>query len=81
METFILEWLDYRESRRHPWRVIAVWILVIVASVLAVANMLAFEGEAEITRETEAQRARRLHARAYQTGDRTCPWDRGHTWC
>ena len=47
-------------SSRHPWRVIAVWIFVIVASVLAVATMLAFEGEAEITRETESQRAEQV---------------------
>jgi putative drug exporter of the RND superfamily len=46
-----------RASSRHPWRVIGVWILVIFASVVAVATMLAYEGEAEITRETESKRA------------------------
>ena len=44
-------------SSRHPWRMIAVWMAVIVASVFAVATMLAYEGEAEITRETESERA------------------------
>jgi uncharacterized membrane protein YdfJ with MMPL/SSD domain len=49
-----------RASSRHPWRVIGVWILVILASVVAVATMLAYEGEAEITRETESKRAEEI---------------------
>jgi putative drug exporter of the RND superfamily len=37
--------------------VIGVWIVVILASFVAVATMLEYEGEAEITRETDSKRA------------------------
>ena len=47
-------------SSRHPWRVVVVWVLVIFASVFAIATMLAFEGEAEITRDTESKRAEQI---------------------
>jgi uncharacterized membrane protein YdfJ with MMPL/SSD domain len=54
-----------RASSRHPWRVIAVWLLVILASIGAVATMLAYEGEAEVTRETESKRAEQILAEGF----------------
>jgi uncharacterized membrane protein YdfJ with MMPL/SSD domain len=54
-----------RASSRHPWRVVAVWALVILASFTAVATMLQFEGETEITRETDSKRAERILAEGF----------------
>jgi RND superfamily putative drug exporter len=49
-----------RASARHPWRFIAAWVVVIFASIFAVATMLTYEGEAEITRQTDSKRADQL---------------------
>src|SRR5215216_3407613 len=49
-----------RASSRRPWLVVALWLLVIVTSVVLVATFLAFEGEAEITRQTESKQAERV---------------------
>jgi uncharacterized membrane protein YdfJ with MMPL/SSD domain len=49
-----------RASSRRPWLVVGLWLIVILASVVLVAMFLAFEGEAEITRETETKRAERI---------------------
>jgi uncharacterized membrane protein YdfJ with MMPL/SSD domain len=49
-----------RASARHPWRFIAAWIVVIFASIFAVATLLAYEGEAEISRQTDSKRADEL---------------------
>ena len=46
-----------RFGTRHPWRVIVAWIVVILLSFFAVGTMLAYEGEIEITKETESSRA------------------------
>jgi RND superfamily putative drug exporter len=46
-----------RASSRHPWRVIAAWVVVILASFFAIGTLLAYEGEVEISGETESGRA------------------------
>src|SRR5919108_2980601 len=54
-----------RACLRHPWRVIGLWIVVIVASFFAIATMLAYEGEIELTRETESGRALEVLAEGF----------------
>jgi putative drug exporter of the RND superfamily len=54
-----------RASSRHPWRVIAAWLVVIFASFFAVATLLAYEGEVEITGETESGRALEVLAEGF----------------
>src|SRR5215211_6075926 len=54
-----------RASSRHPWRVIAAWVVVILASFFAVGTLLAYEGEADITRETESKRAEDILAEGF----------------
>jgi RND superfamily putative drug exporter len=54
-----------RASSRRPWAVIALWLVVIVASAVLVATSLEFEGEAEITRQTESKEADRLLDEAF----------------
>jgi RND superfamily putative drug exporter len=49
-----------RASSRRPWLVVGLWLIVIVAAVVLVAMFLAFEGEAEITRQTESKQAERI---------------------
>jgi putative drug exporter of the RND superfamily len=49
-----------RASARHPWRFIAAWVAVIFASIFAVATMLTYEGETEISRQTDSKRADQL---------------------
>ena len=49
-----------RASSRHPWLVVGLWLIAIVAAFLLVAMFLAFEGEAEITRTTESKQADRI---------------------
>jgi putative drug exporter of the RND superfamily len=46
-----------RACSDHPWRVVGAWLVVILLSFVAVGTMLAYEGEIEITKETESQRA------------------------
>jgi uncharacterized membrane protein YdfJ with MMPL/SSD domain len=47
-------------SSRRPWLVVGLWLMVIVAAFVLVATLLAFEGEAEITRTTESKQADRI---------------------
>jgi RND superfamily putative drug exporter len=49
-----------RASSRRPWLVVSLWLIVILGAVFLVATLLAFEGEAEITRETETKQAERV---------------------
>jgi putative drug exporter of the RND superfamily len=51
-----------RASSRHPWRVIAVWITVVVVAFGLIATLLegALSTEAEVTGVTESQRAEEL---------------------
>ena len=51
-----------RASSRHPWRVIAAWLVAVVVSVFAVGLFLedALTADVEITSETESNRAQRL---------------------
>jgi uncharacterized membrane protein YdfJ with MMPL/SSD domain len=56
-----------RASALHPWRVIAVWLAVVVLSLGAVALLLgdALTGEPDVTSETESKRANRLLAERF----------------
>jgi len=49
-----------RASSRRPWLVVGLWLTVILTSVVLVAMFLAFEGEAEVTRQTETKQAERI---------------------
>jgi uncharacterized membrane protein YdfJ with MMPL/SSD domain len=49
-----------RASSRRPRLVVGLWLIVILTAVVLVAMFLAFEGEAEITRETETKQAERI---------------------
>jgi putative drug exporter of the RND superfamily len=51
-----------RASSRHPWRVMAAWLVAVVVSVFAVGLFLedALTADVEITSETESNRAQRL---------------------
>jgi putative drug exporter of the RND superfamily len=44
-------------SARHPWRVIAIWLVALVLAIAANATMLEFTTEAEITADPESQQA------------------------
>jgi RND superfamily putative drug exporter len=46
-----------RASSRRPRLVVGLWLIVIVTAVVLVAMFLGFEGEAEITRQTESKQA------------------------
>jgi uncharacterized membrane protein YdfJ with MMPL/SSD domain len=54
-----------RASSRHPWRVIAAWVVVILASFFAIGTLLAYEGEVEISSETESGRAAEVLAEGF----------------
>ncbi|MBA3787435.1 MAG: MMPL family transporter [Actinobacteria bacterium] len=56
-----------RASGRHPWRVLVIWIVVVVASVGTIVTFLesALEGEIAITSETESKRAEALLAEGF----------------
>src|SRR5918995_2366338 len=54
-----------RASSRHPRRVIAAWVIVILASFFAVGTLLAYEGEVEISGETESGRAAAVLAEGF----------------
>nr|MBA2296809.1 MMPL family transporter [Actinomycetota bacterium] len=56
-----------RLSSRHPWRVVAVWLAVLVAAVGTIGTSLesALEGEIAITSETESKRAEQLFAEGF----------------
>ena len=49
-----------RACSRRPWLVVGLWLIVIIASFGVVALFLAFEGEAEVTRQTETKQAERI---------------------
>ncbi|MGH3062858.1 MAG: MMPL family transporter [Gaiellaceae bacterium] len=49
-----------RACSRRPWLVVGLWLIVIIASFGLVALFLAFEGEAEVTRQTETKQAERI---------------------
>ena len=49
-----------RACSRRPWLVVGLWLIVIIASFGLVALFLAFEGDAEVTRQTETKQAERI---------------------
>jgi putative drug exporter of the RND superfamily len=56
-----------RGSSRHPWRVIAIWVVVLVASFPVIAMFLGdvVTADVETTRETDSKRADELLSRAF----------------
>jgi putative drug exporter of the RND superfamily len=56
-----------RASSLHPWRTLAAWLALVVVSFFLVATLLdgVLTSEAEITRETESDRAEELLAEAF----------------
>ena len=56
-----------RASSRHPWRVVAIWLVAVVAAFPAIAMFLGdvLTADVEITSETESERADDLLARAF----------------
>ncbi len=54
-----------RASSHRPWLVVGLWLVVILTSVVLVAMFLAFEGEAEITRQTETKQAEQILSRGF----------------
>ena len=57
-----------RASSRHPWRTIAVWVAVVLASVASIVTLLgsALSTEPEITADVESKRAAALMAEGFQ---------------
>jgi uncharacterized membrane protein YdfJ with MMPL/SSD domain len=49
-----------RASSRRPWLVVGLWLIAVLTAFVLVAMFLGFEGEAEITRETESKEAERI---------------------
>jgi putative drug exporter of the RND superfamily len=56
-----------RASSLHPWRTLAAWLVVVVVSFFLIATLLdgVLTSEAEITRETESDRAEELLTEAF----------------
>jgi uncharacterized membrane protein YdfJ with MMPL/SSD domain len=55
-------------SSRRPRLVVGLWLIVIVTSAVLVAMFLAFEGEAEITSDTETKQAERILSEGFPAG-------------
>src|SRR5918996_6517492 len=56
-----------RASSLHPWRTLAAWLALVIVSFFLIATLLdgVLTSEAEITRETESDRAEELLAEAF----------------
>ena len=61
-----------RGSAHHPWRVLAAWGLVLVASVVAIGSLIgtAFTADATLTTEPESTKAAQVLAANFNQGDR-----------
>ena len=61
-----------RGSAHHPWRVLAAWGLVLVASVVAIGSLIgtAFTADATLTTEPESTKAAKVLAANFNQGDR-----------
>ena len=49
-----------RASGRRPWLVVGLWLVVILTAFVLVAMFLEFEGETEITSQTESKQAEQI---------------------
>jgi uncharacterized membrane protein YdfJ with MMPL/SSD domain len=49
-----------RAISRRPWLVVGLWLVTILGASALMATFLAFEGETEITKQTESKQAERL---------------------
>ena len=61
-----------RAAAIHPWRVVAAWGLILVASVLAIATLLgsAFTSDASLTTDPDSAKAAKVIAENFSQGDR-----------
>jgi len=61
-----------RTAAVHPWRVVAAWGLVLVASVVVIGTLLAsaFTSDAGITTSPDSVKAEKLIAESFSQGDR-----------
>jgi RND superfamily putative drug exporter len=61
-----------RGAALHPWRVVAAWGLILVASIVAIATLLgsAFTSAASLTTSTDSVKAERVIADNFSRGDR-----------
>jgi RND superfamily putative drug exporter len=61
-----------RVSAHHPWRVLAVWGLVLAASVVAIGSLLgsAFTSDASLTTSPDSVKAQKVIADSFSQGDR-----------
>ena len=61
-----------RIAALHPWRVVAAWGLILIASVLAIGTLLgsAFTSDASLTTSPESTQAARVIADNFSQGDR-----------
>ena len=55
-------------SARHPWRTITAWLIALVLAFGAIATMLEFTSEAEITANPESEQAYDLLAERVPPG-------------
>jgi RND superfamily putative drug exporter len=57
----------------HPWRVVAVWALVLAASVVAIGSLIgsAFTGDGSITTNPDSMKADQVVAENFSQADRT----------
>ena len=62
-----------RASSRRPWLVVGLWLIAIVAAFVLIAMFLAFEGEADITRETESKQADQILSEGFPQKAATGP--------
>ena len=60
-----------RASAVHPWRVVAAWGLILVASVVVIASLIgsAFTSDATLTTNPESTRASQVMAASFDSGD------------
>jgi len=58
-----------RASGRRPWLVVGLWLVAILVAVFVMATMLEFEGDTEITRQTESQQAEQVLAEGFPRVD------------
>jgi RND superfamily putative drug exporter len=61
-----------RIAALHPWRVVAAWGLILVASMLAIATLMgsAFTSDASLTTSPESTKAAKVIAENFSQGDR-----------
>jgi len=59
-------------AARHPWRVVATWALILVASIVVIGTLLgsAFTSDASLTTSPDSAKAEKVIAENFSQGDR-----------